>query len=539
MIAVFLHHIMILPIILPLITGAALLFVNERRKLLKAALALAAAGCLIVIAAILVYQAADLAPRADVYHLGGWAPPFGIVLALDRLSAVFLLMAALICFCALLYATAHWGRQGAHFYSFSQFFLAGVNGAFLTGDIFNLFVFFEVMLTASYALLMHGSGLARVRAGAHYVVINLVASACFLIGAACIYGSAGTLNMADLAAKTAQMPADSLLICHIGMGILGIAFLIKAGLWPLCFWVSATYSAASAPVAALFSVTGKVGFYAALRLSLLLLPAGAGMRAALCQILFCGGIITLLFGFIGVLAAQSLPRMAANFMLVSSGTVFAAIGLDYPALVGAALYYILSSTFAVSAFFLLVEPVERSQDAAANVLAVTMEVYGLDEEEEEDEIGFYIPATLAILGACFALCAILLIGMPPLSGFIAKFMMIIGVFRPQEPAQAAVLPSASAWLFILMLALAGFAQLIALTRAGIRIFWAPLETAVPKVQISEIIPIAALLGFCLTLTIAAEPAMRYLDSMSAELRAPAHYIRSVLGSAAEKGKNGG
>jgi len=537
LIAVFLHHIMVLPVILPLLTAAALLFVPEPNHRLKSALALVSAGFAVLVAAMLLYRAQGLAPLADVYNLGNWAAPFGIVFVLDRLSAVFLLMASLISFCALVYVTAHWDKQGAHFYSFSQFFLAGISGVFLTGDIFNLFVFFEVMLAASYALLMHGSGLARVRAGAHYVVINLVASSCFLLGAACLYGGAGTLNMADIASRLALLPGDSLLICQIGMGFLGIAFLIKAGMWPLCFWVPSAYSAACAPVGALFSITGKAGLYVILRLLLLMLKNDTtGLQAAICQILFYGGLITLITGFIGVLASQNLPRLAANSVLASTGIALAAIGLNSPALTAIAVYYILSSTFALAAFFLLVEPVDRSQDIAADVLAVTMEVYGEDEEEEGDEIGFYIPATLAVLGACFALCAILLIGMPPLSGFIAKFMMITGLFWPQGPARAYVLPDIQAWLFISLLVLAGFAQLIAMTRSGIRLFWSALGNTAPKVQIREIIPIAALLGFCFAISLAAEPVMRYLDSMAAEIHVPANYIHSVLGAAAERGE---
>lgn len=537
MIAVFLHHIMILPVILPLIMAAVLLFINDRQRLLKSALAFASTGLTVFIAAILVYRARDLAPFADVYNLGNWPVPFGIVFVLDRLSAIFLLMAALVSLCALVYATAHWHKVGAHFYSFSQFFLVGVNGAFLTGDIFNLFVFFELMLTASYALLMHGSGAARVRAGMYYVVVNLVASFFFLIGAALLYGGAGTLNMADLAAKIAQAKGDDLLICQIGMAILGMAFLIKAAMWPLCFWAPSTYSSAVAPVGALFSITGKVGLYVILRLSLLMLETDkTGMHAAVCDVLFYGGLMTMIFGFAGVLAGQSLPRLAANFVLVSSGTAMAAMGLDNPALTGAIVYYIISSTFVLAAFFLLTEPVERSQDAAANVLAVSMEVYGEDEEEEEDEIGFYIPATLAILGACFALCALLLIGMPPLSGFLGKFMMIAGIFHSAGKAGTSALPDFQGWLFIVILVLAGFAQLIALTRAGIRIFWAPLEAQVPKVQITEILPIAALIGFCFVLTVAAGPVMQYMDIMGAELHAPNHYIRSVLGRVIETGE---
>src|SRR5690606_30573346 len=138
-----------------------------------------------------------------------------------------------------------------------------------TGDLFNLFVFFEVMLAASYGLLMHGSGSMRVKAGMHYIVVNLVGALCFLIGVSTIYGSVGTLNMADLALRIADLDPDRRMLLEAGAGVLGVAFLVKAGMWPLNFWLPAAYSAASAPVAGIFAIMSKVGIYVILRLSLL------------------------------------------------------------------------------------------------------------------------------------------------------------------------------------------------------------------------------------------------------------------------------
>ena len=146
--------------------------------------------------------------RSGVYLLGNWPPPFAIVLVLDRLSALMLLLTALLALPALIFAMARWDRRGQHFHSLFQFLLMGLNGAFLTGDLFNLFVFFEVLLAASYGLALHGSGPLRVRAGLHYIAINLAASLLFLIGVSLIYGVTGTLNMADLAARVPLVPAD-------------------------------------------------------------------------------------------------------------------------------------------------------------------------------------------------------------------------------------------------------------------------------------------------------------------------------------------
>ena len=150
----------------------------------------------------------------------------------------------------------------------------GLNGAFLTGDVFNLFVFFEVMLVASYGLLLHGSGERRVHAGLHYIAVNLVASSLFLIGAAMLYGVTGTLNLADMRASSADTLGRSRLASR-GVAVLGIAFVAKAAVWPLNFWLLPAYTAASPPAAALFAVMTKVGFYAVLRIWTLFFPSGA------------------------------------------------------------------------------------------------------------------------------------------------------------------------------------------------------------------------------------------------------------------------
>lgn len=523
------HHLMIMPIVLPLFIGALLLFFDERRRKLKSALGLFSVVLQIIIALILLAQAVYIAPASDVYLLGNWKAPFGIVLVLDRLSALMLMLSPLLGLAALIFAQAHWAKAGPHFQSFVQFILMGVNGAFLTGDLFNLFVFFEVMLTASYALMLHSSGAPRVRAGLHYVVVNLIASSFFLLGAALIYGITGTLNMADLAQKIATIPAENQVIFKVGMAMLGLAFLIKAGMWPLGFWLVPAYSTAVAPVGAIFSILSKVGIYAILRLSLLAFSVpGSVLIGFGNQLLFYGGLATLIFGMIGVLASQALGRLAAYSVLVSSGTLLAVIGTGNNALTSGALFYLISSTLALSAFFLLVELIERSQDTAANVLAVTMEVYGEDEEEEEDEIGTYLPATLAILGVCFAITAILIIGMPPFSGFIAKVMIITGIFNPDGFNADGSIPSMSDWVLVTLIVLSGLCALIAMTRVGIRTFWAPIEGQVPKVQIIEFAPIAGLLALCFMLTVFASPVFDYLDALSRELHHSAHYIDSVL-----------
>ena len=159
-----------------------------------------------------------------------------------------LLLTSILAAASVVFSLARWHRAGAHFHSLFQFLLMGLNGAFLTGDLFNLFVFFEVLLAASYGLALHGSGAARVKAGLHYIVVNSAASLLFLIGVSLIYGVAGTLNMADLAARIPNIAGGEPGLLETGAGILGIAFLVKAGMWPLCFWLPTTYAAAARPL---------------------------------------------------------------------------------------------------------------------------------------------------------------------------------------------------------------------------------------------------------------------------------------------------
>ncbi|EJF91588.1 monovalent cation/H+ antiporter subunit D [Bartonella tamiae] len=524
-----LHHLMVLPVILPMAVGAFLLFYGDKRRQLKSIISLISSGLLVLIAMILVARAVEVSPAADVYQLGNWPAPFGITLVLDRLSAMMLFIASVLGAGAVIFSLAYWHKVGTNFHALMQFIMVGINGAFLTGDLFNLFVFFEVMLTASYALALHGLGQARVRAGMHYVVINLIASSFFLIGAALIYGVTGTLNMADLADKLSLVSAQDKVIFEAGIAILGLAFAVKAGMWPLNFWLTQTYSVVSAPVGAIFAILSKVGIYVILRLVLLLFGAsGSPFPQFGSDVLFYGGLATLIFGFIGVLASQGLGRLASYSVLVSSGTLLTAIGTGNASLTAGALFYMLSSTMALSAFFLLVELVERTQDTAANVLAVTMELYGDDEKKPEDEVGTYIPATLAILGACFGISAILIIGMPPFSGFIAKFMMITGVFNPNGLDADGYLPGIQDWVFVTFVVLSGFASLVSMTRTGIRTFWASIEGKVPRVQVIEIVPVVGLLSLCLLLTLAAGPVADYMDKAANQLHHPQNYIGSVL-----------
>lgn len=523
----FADHLVVIPILLPLLAGAIMLVLGgERRRNVNAAINVFASLSLLLVAlAMIRIVDANPAGVTAVYRLGDWPAPFAIVLVMDRLAALMVLLTSLLAIAAVVFSLARWHRVGVLFHPLFQFLLMGVNGAFLTGDLFNLFVFFEVLLAASYGLALHGSGVARVSAGMHYIVINLAASLLFLIGVSLIYGIAGTLNMADLAARIPAIPVEDRAFFEAGAGILGVAFLIKAGMWPMCFWLPGTYAAAPPPVAAMFAILTKVGAYVVLRLWLLLFGPAVSVQLG-AEWLLWGGMATILFGTIGVLASQDMARLAAYSVLVSSGTVLAAIGLGQPAITGAALFYLVSSTLGLSAFFLLIELVERGREPGADMIAVTRELYGEEGDVDESaEIGVPVPLTMGFLGLAFIGCTLIISGLPPLSGFIAKFALLSAALGSSSNAV-----SIATWVFLTSLIVAGLAAVVALTRAGIQAFWASSERTVPHVRPIELAPVIVLLLLCGLQTIQAGPVMRYMRATAQSLHAPNDYIRSVLSS---------
>ncbi|MFD2644939.1 monovalent cation/H+ antiporter subunit D [Pseudomonas japonica] len=540
------QQLIVAPILLPLLTAALLLLLGEKRRPLKARINLLSTltGLGIAISLLLWVKDQGQATSIGVYLPGNWAAPFGIVLVLDRLSALMLVLTGVVGSSALLFALARWDRAGASFHALFQIQLMGLYGAFLTGDLFNLFVFFEVLLAASYGLLLHGSGRSRVKAGLHYIAINLFASSLFLIGAAMLYGVTGTLNMADLALKIPLVPEADRGLLHAGAAILAIAFLAKAGIWPLNFWLVPAYSSASAPVAALFAIMTKVGFYTVLRLWTLLFSGQAGASAFFGgQWLVYGGLATLACAAVSILAAQRLERMASLSILVSAGTLLAAIGFGQTALTSAALFYLVSSTLALCALFLLAELIERSR--SANELPLDDDGDGLPspleslqppkginlDDEQKAVVGQIIPWTMAFLGFSFIACALLIIGMPPLSGFVGKFSLITALFNPQGMGVPTQQPlSVAGWTLLALLILSGLASLIALVRLGVQRFWKPQERPSPLLRMYECVPIVALLGLCVVLSLWAEPLMRYAQDTAASLDDPASYIEAVLGT---------
>jgi multicomponent K+:H+ antiporter subunit D len=527
------HHLIVLPVVLPLAASATMLLLKERRRAIKATISMATVVALLGVSLLLlervVAQGFAGEPGARAYLLGNWPAPFGIVLVIDWLSALMLVLTSILGLTSLAYSLARWDRAGPRFHALFLLQLMGLNGAFLTGDLFNLFVFFEVLLAASYGLLLHGSGVVRVKAGLHYVAINVATSLLFLIGLALIYGVTGTLNMADLATRIPSVAGDDLALLQSGIAVLGIAFLVKAGMWPLGFWLPGTYAAAVPPVAALFAVLSKVGIYAILRVYLLLFGGEMGWTGNFGEEwLLYGGIATLAFGTVGVLAVRSLSRLAGYCIVISSGTLLAAIGAGEGRVLGGVLFYLVSSTLALSAFYLLLELVER-QEVEASLTEVVEPVFD-DEytgapvagEPEESEVGIVIPATIALLGGGLMFCSLLLAGLPPLSGFIAKFALIQGLLG----LEAEVAPAT--WLLIALLIASGLATLIATSRAGIDLLWTPSDKPLPMLRLAEAVPVGALLLVCLGLMVFAGPVMRYMERTGASLQDRGTYVRAVL-----------
>lgn len=298
--------------------------------------------------------------------------------------------------------------------------------------------------------------------------------------------------------------------------------------------------AAAAPVAAVFAMLTKVGVYVILRLSMLTLGQGTAGEMATgiatggiapagttAQILVAAGMATVVFGVLGVLASQGLGRMTAHLVLVSSGTLVTMTGLALlgggAAMLGGALYYLVASTIAIAALFLLIEPMSREEGGIAALLALTADAYGIEQPEDDatPEMGLAIPGTLTVLGLVFGACVMVLAGLPPLPGFIGKVAMLRALIG------SGAVPAALGWGVVALLLLAGFATLIGLARIGIQTFWAS-EGAVPKVLALEIAPVIALVLGLGVMTVKGQDTLRFMEDTAQSLLTPSIYADGVL-----------
>ena len=531
-----LRHIVVLPILIPMLAGAMMLFLAESRRGTRITLALGSMIAQLAIGCVLLFLTSDSASfiwqdGVGVYAIGNWMAPFGIVLVVDRLAAVMVTLGAIVSLTTMVYSISRWDRPGQPFHSLFQLLTMGLNGAFLTGDLFNLFVFFEVLLAASYGLVLRGGGAARVKAGMHYIVVNLAASLLFLVGVALIYGMAGTLNMADLSGRAAALSTADRALFDAGAAVLGVAFLIKAASWPLNFWLPGAYSLASAPVAAAFAMMTKVGLYAILRVGTIL-AADETLGAAL----FYLGLATLVTGSVAMLGAKHLARLVAYSMLASMGILLAALGLQHDSLTTPVMYYMIVSVLTSAAFFMLTGMTDRTRitdpptdagDEATDSTQPIYVAYGIKEpsvyRDDDEEVGIPIPATMAFLGLMFICCVLLVAGLPPLPGFVGKFAVLSAAVRaaPQMGGGPAV------WLLCAAVLLSGLTAVIALSRVGMRLFWGAARIT-PRLRVLEAAPVALLVLVCMGLSVWAGPVTQYLDSAARSLHQPDTYIRVVL-----------
>ena len=453
----------------------------------------------------LVYDAAGGEVRA--YLVGEWPAPYGIAIVIDRLSALMLLLTSLVALPVLWYATGGWDAHGRYFHALFQFQLMGLNGAFVTGDLFNLFVFFEVLLIASYVLMVHGQGAERFRVGLHYVVLNLAASALFLIGVALLYAKTGTLNLADLALRVPKVQGPDALVVQAAAWLLLVVFGFKAALLPLSLWLPATYAAACAPVAGLFAIMTKVGVYALWRVHGVVFGADAGDSAyAVEPLLLPLALGTSIMGVLGALAARTLERLVAWLTVASVGTVLVALSLFNPEAWSAGMYYMVNSTLVIAALFLLAELVAAQRGDAADRLEPATPV-----------------AQPALLGVLLLLTAASASGLPPLPGFIGKLMLL--------EASSAHSWQVVVWATVLGV---GFLTLIGLARAGSIMFWhvrhdlpeCAASGASPKLVGATLLLIAATVA----MSVFAAPIERYTAAAALQLSDRAAYARAVLGA---------
>ncbi|WP_182003125.1 monovalent cation/H+ antiporter subunit D [Acinetobacter lactucae] len=461
----------------------------------------------------IIYLSYASTGQITVYQLSEWSAPFGIVLVLDRLSAFMLVLTYALAVPVLWYASDNWDTRGRYFHAMVHFLLMGICGAFLTGDLFNLFVFFEILLMASYVLLLHGQGKPRFQLGVHYVIINLLASALFLIGLGMIYGSVGSLNMADVSRLIPTLEADQHKLAVAGSLLLFVVFGIKAAMLPVGFWLPKTYAVASTPVAAIFTIMTKVGIYSILRVN------GTVFDDALSQEILKSwllpiGLITSLYGVIAAIGADRLRRFVGFMVLSSIGTLLTAIAMSNTQAWSGALYYLVHSTLIGAAFYLFCGWITSQRGDFKDHLKVAPRI----KQEKAAMLTYF-------------LIAMMLAGLPPFSGFLGKVFIL----------QATVEASYQGWIIGVVLVVS-LLSIIALTRVGFILFWRaspPEEDPIhPAYILYRALPerapprndqvIYILLAGLIAYVVFAAPIQHYTLSTAEQIQDHALYQHSIL-----------
>jgi multicomponent Na+:H+ antiporter subunit D len=487
---------LVLPIVVPLTTAIALQLLPHRPRLLRT---VAFAGALVVLATAVALFARVQADGVQVARIGSWPAPFGITLVADLFSALLVVMVGIIG--AAVTASSFSGvdprREALGYHSLIHVLLMGVSGAFLTGDIFNLYVWFEVTLISSFVLMSLHRTRAQLHAAFIYVALNLLASAFLLTAIGLLYGQAGTLNLADLATA---WPARRTPALDAALSMLFLtAFGIKAGLFPLFFWLPASYHTPPAAVGALFAgLLTKVGVYAMIRVFTLLFPDPAN---SVYPVLLVLSAMTMVVGLLGALGQRDMRRVLSFNLVGHIGFTTVGLALGSSAALGASILYVLHHMLVITTLFLIAGVFlrqRRTSDLAS--------LGGLYEAHPAVAVLAMVPL--------FSLA-----GVPPLSGFVAKLAIV-----------TAALDGPHSWVAGVALAV-GLLTLLSMARVWDEAFWkaAPAGSATAAPAPLMLAPIVALVCLTVALSVAAGPVFEVSKRAADQLLHPAEYVRAVLG----------
>lgn len=432
-----------LPVLLPLLGAAAALLIGGRRPQVQRTLSILVLTAVLTVSVVLLFLAD--AEGAAAVSVGGWPVPLGIVLVVDRLSTLMLVVAATVALGVLVFAVGQGAADGDEETPISIFhptflvLIAGVANAFLAGDLFNLYVGFEILLMASYVLLTLGGSAPRIRAGITYIVVSLLSSLIFLAAIALVYASTGTVNLAQLAGRLGDLPDGTQLLIH---AMLLIAFCIKAAVFPLSAWLPDSYPTAPAPVTAVFAgLLTKVGVYAIIRTQTLLFPGGA-----VDEVLLWVALATMLIGILGAVAQTDIRRILSFTLVSHIGYMVFGIALATAAGLAGAIFYVVHHIAIQTTLFLVAGLVERQGGSTA-----------------VDRLGGLAKAS-PLLAILYFVPAMNLAGIPPFSGFIGKLGLLeAGVAEGSWPAIVLVAGGA----------LTSLLTLVAISRVWGRAFWRP------------------------------------------------------------------
>ncbi len=487
---------LVLPILVPL-TTAAILMLAPTRPLLQRWIA-QIGSVLLLVASIALFVAVER-DGIHVLQIAGWAAPFGITLVADLLTAMLVLASGVVgvAITAAAFAGVDPRREAFGYHPLIQILLMGVAGAFLTGDLFNLYVWFEVMLVASFVLMaLHRTG-AQVAAAFKYVTINLIASSIFLTALGLLYGAAGTLNMADLARAwpTISTPGIDVVLAVLFL----IAFSIKAGLFPLFFWLPASYHTPPAAIGAVFAgLLTKVGVYALMRIFTLLFQDAP---PALFMLLLVMSASTMVIGLVAALNERDFRRILSFNLVGHIGYTTASLSVLTPAALAGAIFYVLHHIVVITNLFLISGVLLR--------LRRTTDMAGLG--------GLYrsqpVFAGLAMI-SLFSLA-----GVPPLSGFLGKLAILEGTFE------------AGAYGVGALVLVVGLLTLLSMARTWEDAFWRPSphmrDMGTPGTPL--LTAIGALSVVTLAMTVGAEPLFDLTSRAAQQLMQRDDYVRAVLG----------